>query len=242
VASIHINDLDRSIYAFWYSILNKTTEFCNAIKATRLTVNEWKKQKEIQKNKESVELFDLGYSTFYLNRTNRSGIISAGLIGGLKQNGTWKMDARFNKEELINRIKLIENYKDRITLHNVDAITLINELSPKLKNTKTLFYLDPPYYNKGKELYVNYYLDKDHIEISKVLSKLKKHCWILTYDNTPEIKKLYNNFRQKEYSLTYSAAHASTGKEIIVFCDKLNIPDIINPTKTNEIKKKYVYI
>ena len=105
VNEITINDLDRSIYAFWHSILTNTNKFCRKIRNTEVTLNNWKRFRKIFLNKEKASLFDLGFATFFLNRTNRSGIINGGVIGGVKQKGEYKIDCRFNKDNLIDRIK-----------------------------------------------------------------------------------------------------------------------------------------
>lgn len=226
VNNIIINDKDKSIYAFWFSILNFNDEFCALIRDTPLTIEEWKKQKEIQKNKESVDILKLGFSTFYLNRTNRSGIINAGVIGGLEQKGNYLMDCRFNKTDLINRIKLIGSRNENITLTNKDAVVLIDEINHDDKFNNCLLYLDPPYYNKGNTLYMNHYLPNDHKLVSNRIKEIKKINWVVSYDNVSEIKSLYGDFRNKEFSFTHTAYEAREGKEILFFSDFLNLPTL----------------
>jgi len=226
VSKIIINDKDKSIFAFWKSILNYPKEFCNLINKTPVNIKNWKKQKIIQKNKENYnlknkkELLELGFSTFFLNRTNHSGIINAGVIGGLKQKGNWKINARYNKKDLISRIKLISKYKNKIKLYNLDAIDLIKKIKNKLPK-KTLIYLDPPYYYKGKELYLNYYDNQDHKEISKIIKKITKIKWVMTYDNVGPINDLYKGFDNYSYLLNYSAANSGKGEEIIIFSRRM---------------------
>ena len=190
VSSVVINDIDRSIYAFWYSVLNRTDELCNLIKITPVTVDNWKKQKKIQNSKDDCDLLKLGFSTFFLNRTNRSGILNAGLIGGKRQKGKWKIDARYNKQDLIKRIKEIAHYKDRIELHNIDAIKLIR-MQRKGLNEQSIFYLDPPYYRKGKDLYLNSYGNNDHEKVAEEVKRIVKPRWIITYDNVKPIRDIY---------------------------------------------------
>lgn len=176
-------------------------------------------------NKENgnVDLLNLGFSTFFLNRTNRSGILKAGIIGGYDQTGNYKIDARFNKEDLIKRIQRIADYAERIHLTNEDAVTLVQQLKRELPYN-TLFYLDPPYYIKGKGLYLNYYNDKDHQDIANSISDLIEHKWIISYDNVDFIVDLYSKFRQKTFELSYSASNTGKGKEVMIFSDNLVIP------------------
>lgn len=224
VAEITINDVDRSIYALWYSLLKRTNKFCSLIETTEINLENWKRAKEVQKNKKNASLLDLGFSTFFLNRTNRSGIIEGGPIGGYSQNGTYKLDCRFNKQNLISRIRLIAKHKKRIHLFNMDAPKLMRKIVAESQDSNTVFYLDPPYYLKGQSLYMNYYEHKDHKEISDLVQSLKNVHWIVSYDNTDEIKELYKNVNKKrEYTLTHSAYKSKKGKEIMFFSEKLDI-------------------
>ncbi len=226
VSDIVINDLNNSVYAFWHSVLHFPDTICSMIEQSPITMDEWIKQKQIQKNEES-SLIELGFSTFFLNRTNRSGIINGGVIGGNDQSGNWKLDARFNKVDLIRRIQSIARYKDRIKLYNLD---LIRDVLPQLSK-KTLIYFDPPYYVKGQKLYQNHFIHDDHSDLATIVKDSVEQYWLITYDNTPIIQGLYSEYRQQTYTLNYSAATSYKGSEIMVFCDKLIIPNIIDPAK-----------
>jgi len=222
-SKIIINDIDRSIFSFWHSVLNKTDELCKLIHDTPVTVENWEIQKQIQKTKQLQGLLKVGFSTFYLNRTNRSGILNAGIIGGRQQAGEWKIDARYNKKELINRIERIAQYKDKIELHNSDAVELVKSLRKTLPQ-KSLFYFDPPYYVKGKDLYLNYYEGNDHQDIATEISKVSNQKWIITYDDVTPIRKLYSDYRKKPFKLFYSAGSSNKeGKEIMIFSDNIYI-------------------
>lgn len=223
VAKIKINDIDRSIFAFWHSVLNETEALCRMIADTPVNLEIWSTQQEVQKHKEESELLDLGFSTFFLNRTNRSGILCGGVIGGKDQNGSFKIDARYNKSELIERIESIAEYADRIELTSIDAVDLLKSL--KHPSPKTFVYLDPPYYVKGPELYLNYYNDDDHRSIARAIKKYEGQ-WIISYDAVDFITELYKDYRQKEYYLSYSAGNPAKGKEIMVYSDGLVLPDI----------------
>lgn len=217
VERIIINDLDPAIYAFWRSIIVDPDRFVREIRKIKITMNEWRKQKSVYNDKKSSE-FALGFSAFFLNRTNYSGIIEGGPIGGMKQKGRWKLDARFNKERLIEKIERIALYKSRIKVSNLDGLDLLS----KYKKEKNVFiYLDPPYCVKGGCLYLNHYVDENHFDLAQFLNKKNKLKWILTYDNVKSIKKLYSARRQRDFTLNYSARTASKGKEIMIFSDSL---------------------
>jgi DNA adenine methylase len=222
-SKIIINDIDRSIFAFWYSVLNQTDELCKMIEDTNINMSTWIQQKEIQKHKDESDLLSLGFSTFFLNRTNRSGIVNAGVIGGNNQTGNFKIDARFNKKELIKRIQKIGEVSNSIMLFNLDAIELINKISNLLPEN-TLIYFDPPYYLKGKKLYVNHFKHKDHLLVSQMINGITKHKWLVSYDNREEIRELYKDNKMFSYTLNYSAVNATKGTEIMFYHNDLIIP------------------
>ena len=222
-SKIKINDIDRSIYAFWYCVLNETEAFCRLIADTPVNMDIWQTQHAVQRNKNSAELLDLGFSTFFLNRTNRSGILNGGVIGGKEQTGCFKIDARYNKKGLIERIENIAEYANLIELTSMDAVDLIKRYK-RTPAAKTLCYLDPPYYVKGRDLYLNYYNNKDHKAIADAIKKYKGK-WIISYDAVPYISDLYKDYRHKEYYLSYSAGNTSKGKEIMVYSNGLMIPE-----------------
>ncbi|KYG68755.1 DNA methyltransferase [Bdellovibrio bacteriovorus] len=220
VQKIVINDIDYRIYAFWHSVVNRPKAFCKLIETTPVNMKSWRKQLEIYRAGKKYGLLKVGFATFFLNRTNRSGILDAGVIGGVAQNGKWKMDARYYKETLMKRIQKIGEYKDRIEIYNLDAVELIRFLRPTLPE-KTLIYFDPPYYVKGKDLYLNFYESDDHQMIVEEIDKLKKPRWIVTYDDVKPIKTLYKKYRKATYYLNYSAAKVGKGKEVMFFSENL---------------------
>lgn len=219
---IHLNDIDPSIFAVWHSIVNETEALCKYIHDVNISLEEWHKQKQIQEEKKSIDLLTLGISTLFLNRTNRSGIISGGIIGGKKQNGNYKIGVRFNKKTLIKKIELIAFYRSRIRIYNSDALSFIKNIVPKLPQ-KSLVNLDPPYYVKGQALYQNFYTHADHENISNAIPTLQQY-WIITYDNVAPIRDLYSKFSIIEYKLSYSVQKRYQGKEILVADPRLILP------------------
>lgn len=222
VQTIRINDIDRSIYAFWHSVLYETEAICRMIYETEINMDEWERQHIIQNHKNDADELSLGFSTFFLNRTNRSGILSAGVIGGKKQTGNYKIDARYNKKDLIERIEGIADYSDRIVLTQLDAVDFLKTIDTI--QDKTFCYLDPPYYVKGPDLYLNYYSDDNHRQIARLIRNYRGR-WIISYDAVPFIKELYKDFRQIEYNLSYSAGNPAKGKEVLIYSDSLIIPE-----------------
>ncbi len=225
VKRIIINDFDRSIYALWKTILTNVEPLVSLIRETPVTMDEWYKQKEIQNNKNSANELSLAFSTLFLNRTNRSGIIKAGVIGGKKQDGHYKLDCRFNKDNIIKRIEKIHSFRSHIKVYNMDAKDFIE--GEIIRTRKSLTFFDPPYYIKGPDLYTNFYTQEDHVELAKMIkSVMNNRYWILTYDIAEQIEELYKKNRSTKYSLNYSIAAPSKGQEFMFFSKKIDMGDI----------------
>lgn len=225
--NIVINDLDPLVYAFWSICVEQPDALIKWIESTPITVDNWKKSKEILKNPKDASSLELATSFFFLNRTNVSGVISAGIIGGVRQNGKYKIDARFNKRSLIKKIEKIGRFSSRIEVRNDDGIKLVQKYNRQIDDT--FLYLDPPYYEKGSQLYLNAYKDADHIKLSKFISKLSTP-WLLSYDNQNFIINLYKAYNKRAYKLHYSASN-KVGNEVLIFPDSISFRDSLSNLK-----------
>lgn len=221
VKSIVINDYDPAIHAFWDAAVNRTDELMELIQTTPVTVEEWEKQKVVYKQADASDSLRLGFATFFLNRTNRSGILNAGPIGGKSQAGQWKLDARYNRQAIIDKLKLLSLYRDRITVLNEDGVNVIKRYA---KNDTSFFYVDPPYYVKGAELYLNSFKHEDHQKLADTLNNFSSAKWLLSYDNDQNILNMYPDFNHEVFSLKYSAHHnTKSGSELMIFSDAVNV-------------------
>ena len=234
VSRIHINDVSKLVHAFWKSVLSDTEAFCRLVMETPLTVTQWDKEKQILQHPSEHDSTALGFATFFLNRTNRSGILNGGIIGGRDQTGLWKIDARYNARELVRRIEEIARMRSRIRLTRQDALTFLTAGVGKWPK-ETLIYLDPPYYVKGRDLYYDFYEPEDHRHIANFMnSSVDRQRWIVSYDNVKPIRDLYPQSRHVIYSIGYSARSASQGSEVMFFGDGLKIPPLIGPVRMTE--------
>ncbi|BAW93612.1 DNA-methyltransferase [Actinomyces sp. Chiba101] len=218
VERVIINDLDPAIYAFWSTVQSNPSWLIERIRRVELSVKEWRRQREVYTTADTSRISELGFATFYLNRTNRSGVLNGGPIGGLDQTGTYKIDARFNRESLAERIRLLSLYSDNIVVTSCDGIDVIREYS---KRDNTFIYADPPYFEKAGSLYLNAFSSANHEALAQVLNKHSGSPWLLTYDNAPPVADLYRYRRRREFELRYSAHHVTTATEIAVLSDVL---------------------
>lgn len=224
VKNIVINDYDYTIFCFWDSILNNTEEFIQLVLSTDVNLHEWQHQKSIRENVDLYSPLEIGFSTFFLNRTNRSGIIDkAGPIGGLNQQGNYLIDCRFNKSRLISQIQEIAKHKDSISVYNMEALDFIEQVI--LKTRSSFVFFDPPYYGKGPGLYTNFYSHGDHVNLANTIQqKLKNRKWIVTYDNVNAIKAMYMKSTSIEFELQYTLQTKRSGSEVLFFSKKLQRP------------------
>lgn len=224
VSDIHINDIDPAIWSFWHCVLNDFDVFAEKVRATPVTIEEWLKQRELYRSDCSDPMV-LGFSAFFLNRTNRSGIIkAAGVIGGLGQTGNYKLDCRYNHDDLLRRMARVRKYRDRIHLTNLDALAFLKRCQGKLPADSLLF-IDPPYYKKGPGLYTSFYRPDDHERVAEAVLSVDLP-WVVTYDDVPEIRRLYRDRRQFSFDINYSLHEKRVGNELLIASKGLKLPDV----------------
>lgn len=225
VSHIHINDIDPAIYAFWVSVTQYADELLDLLESTPITMEEWFKWRSVLRNENEVSMVKKGFATLFLNRTNRSGILKAGVIGGKAQIGEYKLDARFKKDVIAARIKKIAEHADNVSVYREDSLQLLSRCADFLPQ-KSLIYLDPPYYVKGKGLYRNYYEHDDHNGIAETLQNDNfQWPWVVSYDNVEEICSMYKLSKSLSYGLNYTAQRRYIGNEVMFFSQHLFIPD-----------------
>lgn len=234
VSDIHINDIDDTIWCFWKSVLDHTDELIEMVERTPVNMDEWHRQRAILLESDTSSPLTLGFAAFFLNRTNRSGIIvKAGVIGGYAQSGEYKMDCRFNRVELVRRIRRISRYRNQIHLYHKDALRFI-----KLKRAfpeNAFFCIDPPYYNKGSSLYTNFYQPEDHKAVSEAILEMS-NPWIVTYDIAPAIRTLYKSRRQYTFDINYTLQIKRAGTELLIASKGLKMPQEIRERQTHRVQ------
>ncbi len=231
VSEIYLNDLDHSIYSFWNAVINDTDRLCSWIENVSVDMESWKRAKEVYKNMKAADSFDLAVATFFLNRTNISGIITGGPIGGPSQTGKYRIEARFNKRDLIQRIKRISAYKESIHLSELDGMDFLKMLHQK--QHQIFIYIDPPYVKKGADLYMNFFDTEQHSTLRDQILRLGKH-WIVSYDNADLIRSLYHEQRKYIYSLSQCTSNR-VGDELLIFGPNLTLDNAIQKLKNPQL-------
>ncbi len=226
VSDLHLNDLDTRITSFWQTVLNETEQLVDAILSVPLSISEWKTQQKICQRADTSKPFELGFATFYLNRCNRSGVLlGAAPIGGYAQTGKWRIDARFNRQSLAERILAIATKRDHIHITNMDARTFLSTHLPQGPQREHVFaYLDPPYYSNGNRLYMNFFTDRDHKRLAQYMQQQHDLKWMMSYDDADFIRDLYADFSISQLSLQYSLQRKRLATELLIAPDRVRIP------------------
>lgn len=217
-----LNDADFHIFSFWHSLLNETESIIHLIETEPVTLENWYIQRDVYDNFKDYPMLDVGFATFFLNRCNRSGILTkAGPIGGFNQTGKYSIDCRFNRQDLISRIEKIANHANDIQISNLDTLDFLRQYHKVLSQETSFMYLDPPYFKKGKSLYLNYYGPEDHVHLRDALSNIRQLKWMVSYDDVEEIHQLYEGFNTCHHTLNYSLQTKRKTTEFFIFSDTI---------------------
>jgi DNA adenine methylase len=226
VSSLFLNDLDTRIYAFWRACLNQTNQFVDRVMSVSLSIDEWRAQREICRCPSKHPQLDVGFAAFYMNRCNRSGVLTgSGPIGGYEQEGRWKLDVRFTRENLAQRIVKLGRNRSRIHVSKLDAIDFLKQELPRgNKRERAFVYLDPPYVAKGKRLYLNAYTKRDHAALATYINRQQAVPWIMSYDDDPLIRDLYKEHDVATLVIDYKLQNKRSAQELIITPSRVGTP------------------
>ena len=231
VTDVHINDADPAVYAFWDAATTYPDALINLIETEPINMDAWMHWRSVMRGEIEANAIERGFATLFMNRTNRSGILKGGVIGGKHQSGVYQLDARFKRDVLVGRLRRIADQAKNIHVHCRDALELL-QVASDLMPVRSMIYLDPPYYVKGSGLYRNFYQHDDHLAIAKLLRQRRfQRRWLVSYDNAEQIREMYAGVRSIEYGLSYTAQRRYTGSEVMLFDPRLDLGDFLADRK-----------
>jgi DNA adenine methylase len=217
VSRLVINDIDPAVHAFWKAVVDHNAELVDWVREVPLTVEEWRLQRDIYRSGRGSAL-KLGCAFFYLNRTNRSGVLNAGVIGGQAQTGQYKIDARFNRETLSERLSALGELAEAVEVTDLDGRSVIQRYGSA---SSTFMYIDPPYVQAGSQLYLNAFDGRDHQALAEIVHGISHAHWLMTYDVAPLIERLYADRFQCTLDLNYSARYPGRAQELLVASEQV---------------------
>lgn len=221
MTEVWVNDIDPAVFAFWDTVVHRPDSLCERVLRTEISIPEWHRQRAVLADAQSSPL-DLAFATLFLNRTNRSGILKGGVIGGKSQAGNYKLDCRFNRDDLVQKIQRIHIYREVIRVSRMDAEKCLKAWCKELPK-RALVNIDPPYFTQGRDLYLSFYKPDDHARLAKLVRCYPKP-WMLTYDDTPEIAELYSGLPTYRKELVYYAQIKRRAAELLVLSPELRPP------------------
>lgn len=224
VRKIRINDLSPGIAAFWRCVFYHTDDFARQIDSAQVDIERWYEAREVFLNPADGDDLSLGYATFFLNRCNRSGILTARPIGGLEQTGRWKIDARFNRHDLAERVRRLGSYRRRVEVTQLDGRAFMESIEPA--GDSVFAYVDPPYIVQGENLYLDSLTYEDHTALAEYLLNCSTP-WMLTYDVSERVtENLYSGLRTARFDIAHTAQRQHVGSELVVFSPTLHVDSI----------------
>lgn len=222
--SFWINDINHDLFSFWLSCRETPDMLSRYVREIK---ESGKPGKEVfrQLKYPEIELNDFERSVrFYvLNRISFSGLVDA---GGYSEES-------FQKRFTINSIERIK--KAGLYLKDVKVTNLGYEDILRESGEKVFVYLDPPYFgNKDSKLYGERGILHTTFNHEKLLKELKRtnHKWLLTYDDSDQIREWYSFAYIHEGTLSYGMNNtgklkkAAKGKELFISNYKLNQPSL----------------
>ncbi len=223
VKQIGLIELDPLVADFWKTVFFDTDWLVEQVKNIEITVEQW----SLFKNSVYADRRERALACLFLNRTSFSGIIArAGPIGGYQQNSQYKIDCRFPRDTLIQRIRQAGSFRKRVAFvwriswkQGISRIRRKQELG-KLPNSNLLFYFDPPFFEKANQLYNYYFNNRRHKLLRNYILTLEDN-WILSYDSPERVLELYgNDLSSANIDMRYSTGRCSNRrneqKEIIL--------------------------
>jgi len=222
ISKLVIVEKDVLIYSLWKCVFNCFDDLCKRIEDTPISMDTWISLTPLRavNSPYDADLLDLGFAGLFFNRTNFSGIITANPIGGMQQSSAYSIDCRFNKVVLIDLIQKLSRFRSQVEVHWDDALNHMKSEIKNLTKETSFVYFDPPYYEKGKQMYRHYYTNTDHKALAAFVKEKKQFDWLISYDDAPYICGLYSGSGAKyqPFYLDYSVAREtrSRGKELLI--------------------------
>lgn len=187
-----LNDADPGMVALWRSVQTNPQRLCDMIHTFKPSAEKFYEYKE-QDDAEIADEVERGFVKLALHRLSFSGLgyRAGGPIGGAtQQSSKYNVSCRWNPERMISDVvslhKRMKRFRGRVRITCGDFMPLIAD-APK----GSFIYLDPPYYDKGPQLYKFSMTHDDHVRLANALRECKA-TWVLSYDDHDAIRELYS--------------------------------------------------
>jgi DNA adenine methylase len=183
-----VNDLDPGIAAFWSEVFTDPSDLIELIRAVPANVHLYTLLKHSAPadsklgNARSVKVA-MAFKALYVRRLSFHGA-GRGILGGYDQTGPWRLDHRYNPENIIARIEQLHARRGQVLgVYNEHWLTFMR------RDFAGLAYLDPPYVTPGP--YFANFTERHHRALAWFLHQHRNAC-LISYDDHPLIRELYS--------------------------------------------------
>jgi DNA adenine methylase len=200
-------ELDKDIATVWQTILGN-----QASRLTKMIVSFPISKRAVRSALKSTTRSQLShaFNTLLKNRVRRGGIMTedASLLN-FGENGRG-IKSRWYPETLKKRIDAISQHRQKISFFWGDGLEFIQNVG---KTQNLAFFIDPPYTGAGRRLYRHFEID--HRKLFETVAELSG-SWLLTYDNSKEIRALSTEFGFVAKRVRMRTAHNSVKVELLI--------------------------
>lgn len=224
VDMIALADADPLVGSFWSVVFSDQAHvLADMVYDARITLEEWLRLRSL----EAAPGIEAAFKCLFLNRTSFSGSLNnvAGPIGGKSQAGDYKIDCRFNRNKLAERILELSRLRHRVrfvrTQTFAKTLSDVRRTAVARDRPSSLFwYLDPPFFAKADRLYRYHFEAEDHVGFAEATAAIPGH-WLLSYDDHPDARRLHGRHPgfaviNLQYSARIDDKQRLSAKEIIV--------------------------
>lgn len=202
---VWVNDKYVYLYNFWTHLQKDGKRLSEDLVKIKEEHSSEDKAKELFKDaKDRIhkeDTYTQAVLFWVLNKCSYSGLTENSSFSATasRQNFTTK-----GARNLQNISDLIQKWK----ITNLDYSDVMRQ-----NGNNVFLFLDPPYkigtylYGSNAELHKNF----KHEEFYEACA-LCKHDWFVTYNNDDDLKRLYSNFHQEEFKITYGMKHRPDNK------------------------------
>jgi DNA adenine methylase len=229
---IWINDLNPELYYFWkYAQLDSEKFAGELLKVKKERQNGQELFDElIQSNVSLLTELERAVRFFVLNRITFSGVVES---GGFSQ---MAFRSRFTASS-IERVSKLSPLLAGIKITHLDYRQLLQD-----GNQFVFTFLDPPYfkatrsrlYGKNGVLHTSF----NHDEFAQEMKKCKQ-SWLITYDDSPEIRANFSFATIYEWELQYGMNNYKQGKAekgSELFITNYQVPALTQDKRIRDIK------
>ncbi len=222
IRRVWLNDRDPGVASLWTAVMRCPEMLKDRIRGFIPSTDCFYQFKSTLGEVDAVptdieDMVEVGFEALVLNRISFSGlgVMSGGPLGGRHQNGKCKIGSRWNAKRLCHEVDEAHRLLSSVEIMGGACTCLDFAEVLRVGSETVLLYLDPPYHDKGGQLYRFPFLWGDHERLARLL-RGSRHRWLLSYDNCQAIRNLYYWATVDEVRVAYSVNGCHCSTELLI--------------------------